>query len=308
MLKFSSLIYKIVKGAYTIVPFKKQFCYTIKYLKIPHSLFYKDFKFRGKFKIHISANQSFYLSHYGGTIENETFWNGLFNSFESDTGWIWKELCKCSNTIIDIGANTGIYSMVAKTINPQSKVYAFEPSIHCYNKLVYNNTLNNFDIICEQIALSNINGEQTFYDTPDSNETAASLNPEKLKNWDEYEGDICEYKVNTQTFTNYIENNKISSIDLIKMDIEMHEPEAIAGFGKYLLEYKPIVIIEVLSDAVAEKLNALIDSNDFILFNLFEDGRAERKNTFSVIPWKWNYLFFHKDLEDYIKKNTSLRF
>ena len=40
---------------------------------------------------------------------------------------LWEELCKESEVIFDVGSNTGVYSLLAKSSNPKSKVYAFEP-------------------------------------------------------------------------------------------------------------------------------------------------------------------------------------
>ena len=38
---------------------------------------------------------------------------------------IWKELCEVANTIFDVGANTGVYSLVAKTINKDAQSFCF---------------------------------------------------------------------------------------------------------------------------------------------------------------------------------------
>lgn len=299
-----SIIYKALRGTYRILPFKRMICLLLKKSKIPNNKFYKDFHFNGQFKV--SGKNTFELWHHGGSIENETFWKGLFVSWEKDTGWIWQELCVFSDTILDIGANTGIYSMVAKSINAKANVFAFEPSIHTYKKLQQNNDLNKFDVKCEQIALSNTNGEQVFFDSHDSNQTSASLSADMYKNRPEYNVDIYEYSVKTMTIADYIENNKISKIDLIKLDIEMHEPAAIEGLGKYLLEHKPIVVIEVLSEKVAEQLNQLIDNKEHVIFHLEDTNKAQLVEKFSYKPPLWNFLFFHKDLTEKIKEHTTL--
>lgn len=283
----------------------------IKKLGIPNKSYYKNLKFHGEFWVRLSKNKNFKMVHYGGYIENETFWQGPFTTFENEVGKIWMELCKCSDIIFDIGANTGIYSLVAKKINPNAEVYAFEPSFHTFKKLARNNQINGFNITCEQIAVSNKNGDQVFYDLPNQHQTTASLSPDKMKNLKDYTGGILEYNVKSQKLANYIENNNIGNIDLIKIDIEMHEPEAIEGLGKYLTEYKPILVIEVLSDKVAHELNNLIEMKDFKLFHLKFNNRAEELKKFklcegSLSSWEWNYLLFHKDLEDKVKKNTTI--
>lgn len=301
-----AFIYRTFLAIYKILPGKIFICKFLKAVGVPNSKFYKDLKFKGSFKVALPQGKHFSLNHYGGTIENETFWKGLFTTWESDTGWIWMELCRFSTSILDIGANTGVYSMVAKTINSDSSVYAFEPSNHTFHKLVANNEQNKFDVKCEQIALSNFSGKQTFFDVPNSNQTSASLSPEKLKNWDEYKGEICEYEVETMKISDYIERNSIGHIDLIKMDIEMHEPEAVEGLGEYLMSFKPIVIIEVISEKVAADLNALIDLNEHEVYHLRGVNSAQRVGEFSYIPPLWNFIFFHKDQKEKIKQFTSL--
>ena len=77
---------------------------------------------------------------------------------------------------MDIGANTGVYSLVTKTLNPNAKVIAFEPIQRTFEKLVYNNFINNYDIICEQTALSDKDGQGYIYDPDTVHNNLATLN------------------------------------------------------------------------------------------------------------------------------------
>ena len=170
------------------------FSFTQKNTFFPIDKFYKDLKIKGTFNVYLSSkklqNESF-----GGTIENEIFWKGLFNSWERETGFLFEYLVQKERVIFDIGANTGIYSLVAKAANSKSLLYAFEPSKNTFEKLLTNNEINGFDINCEKIALSNENSKSIFYDVPDENQTSASLSNLMLKDWDGYNGKIMEYQV-----------------------------------------------------------------------------------------------------------------
>ncbi len=106
--------------------------------------------------------------------------------------------------------------------------------------------------------------------------------------------------------SDYVENKSIKKIDLIKIDIEMHEPEAIEGLGYYLQKFKPIVIVEVLSEKVAGKLNKLINNREYVIFHLNDNNDAQLVEKFSLKPRLWNYLFFHHDLIEKVKLNTSI--
>ena len=52
---------------------------------------------------------------------------------------------KNHSTIIDIGANIGVFSIYAANKNKTSKIFAFEPSQKTYNQLVENINLNGFE-------------------------------------------------------------------------------------------------------------------------------------------------------------------
>ncbi len=269
---------------------------------------YKKLQFQGVFKAFLPKGQKFKMYHYGGEIENETFWRGAFKTWEIDNGWIWTELCQISEVIFDIGANTGIYGLSAKTINPEAKVFCFEPSIKTYEKLKRNISLNNYEIAAEKIAISNKCGNQIFYDFPWQNQTGASLSESKVKS---VKSQVIQYEVKTETLSSYIKGHQIQKLDLLKLDIEMHEAEAIEGFGEFLNLFKPIVIIEVLDPQVANKLNHLIDLKEFNLFHLGLNKEVEKIDEFHVYPnslskGDWNFLFFHKSLDSKIRKCTSL--
>ncbi|MDG1797586.1 MAG: FkbM family methyltransferase [Flavobacteriales bacterium] len=304
-MKLTSYLFKTIVKTHNLNPFKRAFCKLLKFLNFPKEKVFKDINFKGKFKVCFD-NKKFFINHFGDTISKHIFWNGLFKTWENDTGWIWKELCEKSNNIFDIGANTGVYSLVAKTINKQSKVFAFEPSINTFKQLQKNNKINNYDIVCEKIALSNKSENQVFYDTPYQNQTSASLSPEKLKNWEGYKGNIVEYDVATLKLDDFIKLNKIKKIDLIKLDVEMHEAEVIEGFKEFLGKFKPIIIIEVLETSVAEKLNSLFDLKEYLIFHLYGFKQVKEVKQFSPKLPFYNFLIFHKDVEERVRKNTSL--
>lgn len=263
-----------------------------------------------KFRVRVSPRKSFYMIHYGSHIEQQTFFYGPFNSWEQDMGWIWKQLCCCSEVIFDIGANTGIYSLTAKTLNKKAKVHAFEPSNHIYSRLLANSRLNKFDIVCQQMAVSNQSGSQILYDLPHASDNA-SLSPDKMKNWEGYIGEIVDYEVKTTTLSNYIKEYSITKLDLIKIDVELFEPEVIEGLGQYLLKFKPVIILEMLTADVAQKLGKQISLKEFRLFHLRNDMSAVELDEFKINTtdqnsMEWNYLLFHKNLSPKIKKNTTL--
>jgi FkbM family methyltransferase len=310
MKKHKNFISKFSKGLKRFIFPVKFFIYSV-FKKTERKITNRNLKLNKDFEVRISRHKDFKMVYYGGAIERETFRNGLFKTWENDVGWIWIELCKMSQVVFDIGANTGIYSLVAKSMNPSAIIYSFEPSIHSFKKLELNNKINDFDIICEQLAISNQSKEQIFYDIPDTNQTTASLSPDKMKYSLGYSGDILEYKVNTITISDYIKKHSIQNIDLIKIDVELHEAEVVEGLATYLIKFKPILILEILNQSVASRLGEHISLNDFNLFHLKKNSKAEQLKSFNLAnkihsKGEWNYLLFHKDLGNKIKNFTTL--
>ncbi len=280
-------------------------------MKIPYVKFYKDLKYIGQMKV--KTGSGFFLMYAGGsTNENEIFWKGLDKGFEPETIWIWKLLCPVSDVVIDIGANTGIYCLLAKNANPVCYVYSFEPSRNSFNKLVKNIERNNFDIKAFEIAVSDSNSEKVFYDLFDEHQTTASLSSDMLKNNPSKNNEVInEYLVKTTTLDEFIMAKEINTVDLIKIDVELHEPEVFEGAKLVMEKYKPIVIFEVLLPAVAEKLNRFFSQKDYLLFHLEPSSNSgyclkEVHKLVGLVNFDWNYLVCPVDKISLLEKVGAL--
>jgi len=261
---------RIIKCLYNFIPFKKYFFDIIKHSKLQES-FYKHFHFKGVFKVKVDKSNSFKLFHYGYQIENNIYWEGLYGKYEKTSLKIWSEISKKSNIVFDIGANTGIFALVAQTVNPNAEVYAFEPIERVYNKLVLNNKINNFDIKCYKLALSETNGQIKVFDQPLTHETTVSLERNVLESAENSQLVEIE-KINLKSF---IEMNQLRKIDLIKMDVEYHEYSVLKGMEEYLEKYRPNILLEIVDEEIAEKINELIKKLNYVIYDINE-------HTFSI--------------------------
>lgn len=294
-MSLNSTIYQSLIKFYNILPCKKGICQIIKTLNISNEKFYRDLRFKGKFKAKLGEKE-FYLINYKSTIENEIFWKDFENAWEVDTFWIWEKLSKKSNTIFDIGANTGIFSLVSKLINPNVQIHAFEPVKRTYEMLSKNVSINNFDINSYQLAVSNITGKQTLYDVSENIQYSASLSPDMLKENQDKQEETIEYEIETITLDDFISKNNINNIDLMKVDVEMHEPEVLKGYTKINV-HKPIIILEVLSDKVADQLNEMFIGSDFSIYHLEAKDKLTKEEKFSVIHCNYNFILCPKEKE-----------
>lgn len=300
-MKLSSAIYQALLKVYRNLPFQSGWAYLLRALPINLDRYYKDLHFRGTFSVK-TKNGTFKIHHLETTIENELFWKGLRSSLEDDTIWFWEHACAKSDVILDVGANTGVYALVAKAENPNAKVIAFEPSIKVYPPLSENVKLNKFDVVCEKIAISNSNETQIFYDL-DALEfpSSGSLDSRKLKELVEGRTDITEYEVICKTMDEYIEESKLKSLDLLKIDVELHEPAVFEGF-KRLQEFRPTIVVEVLNQDVADKIIAVSDLKGYGIYKLVAPYKVEKLGSIIADPKYRNILLLPEEKE--LPKNT----
>ena len=88
---------------------------------------YRHMGFKGAFVFKIEKNKLRFIN-VREVIANDIFYSGIFGNFEGETLRLWWEISKEVNgLVLDIGAHSGIYSLVAATANKQSSIVAFEP-------------------------------------------------------------------------------------------------------------------------------------------------------------------------------------
>jgi len=286
---------KMIKNIYGKIPYKRQsFSFLKQIASIPESV-YQHLYFNGIITVKVNEKQSFKMMHYGHPIENDLFWKGLYGSWEKKSMKLWSDLSRKSSTIFDIGANTGVYSMVSKAVNSSAEVHAFEPFEAIHKKLEYNAGINHFQIHTNCKAISNYTGEGVIY--TDGSDFAYSVTVNKNL----WVNDKEPVKLNIKTITlkEYIEQNNITNIDLMKIDVETHEPEVMEGFSPYFDQFNPILLIEILNDEVALKLNNYFDINKYNFYNIDEKAGI-RKTTSLMKSDFYNYLIVPKEKEKYI--------
>ena len=239
-----------MKNIYKRLPYKKNIFGVIKSFWTPPEPIYRHLHFEDVFDVPIDNEKSFKMKHFGSQfrIENEIFWEGLTNAWEKESFKLWIDLCRESDVIFDIGANTGVYSLIAKAMNPDAKVFAFEPVKRVCQKLYENNKINQFDIKVTEKAISNFTGNAFIYDRPVEHTTSVTVNMRRR------ESETIKTPIETITLDNFIEFNKLKKIDLIKIDVETHEPEVMEGFKKWLAIFQPTILIEILDDSIGYRV------------------------------------------------------
>jgi len=141
---------------------------------------------------------------------------------------------------LDVGADIGYYTVnLAKRVGPQGRVIAFEPIPEARKRLEQNISTNGYNnITVSPYALGNQDGI-VYLEDPF---TKSRISLTKSENGSNGANDI---KVIIKRMDDLINDLELDRIDIVKMDIEGAEHEALRGMEQSLRKYKPVLVIEV---------------------------------------------------------------
>jgi FkbM family methyltransferase len=241
-------------------------------------------------------------------------YNKLNNSIYRDTKFIFihefsmnldiKEYTQCSyylnfldfefiseiklggGVFLDIGANVGIFSLIAS--QAFDEVIAFEPHPETYKTLTNNIESNLYkNITTHNIGLSNQDATMELYVNP-LNNGGASLNKFNQKitqegvdyNWDKVDVKVRTLDDISLEFKSILKNKRI---DLIKIDVEGHELLVLKGALNVITTYMPVIYAEVAKDysKVMDILTILPES--YFAYSLINKTYID-KNSITNIP------------------------
>ena len=164
-----------------------------------------------------------------------------FGSYEPEETEVIRRIAKDMNTMLDIGANIGWYSLLAKKINPNSSIHSFEPIPTTFDKLKYNCSLNDCSSInCHNYGFSAAPGSFPFYFYPEGGVNASLQN---LSGRDDVFIVECQLRV-LDSVLEWLEPD--SEVDFIKCDVEGNELFVMQGGMALISHHKPILFLELL--------------------------------------------------------------
>ncbi len=195
--------------------------------------------------------------------------------------------------IFDVGANLGQTALKFASDFPNAKIYSFEPVASTYRKLV-ENTRQNSSVSAFPIAFGDKNEkvEISIFDEKDS-----GLNSLVDVNMNRSESSKKE-TITVRTIDDFVTENKIEKIDLLKIDTEGFEINVLNGATKSMETGKiKMIYVEVGLD---NKLNnrhlyfadiqQYLSARNFVFFGLYEI-------THSIIHTRFHFanaLYIHE--------------
>jgi FkbM family methyltransferase len=194
------------------------------------------------------------------------FWRGL-TGWEPETIPVFLRLVTPDSVVLDIGAHTGIYSLLAARRSCTATIHAIEPVPRVFALLEANVARNKaLNVQCHRLAFAEEEKVTQLYVPRQPFPMMTSM----LPGWRE---DSEAIEMSTLTVDSFVAQLEIDRVDVIKLDTEGTEALVLKGAECVLRESQPFVFCEVLLVGnTAKKLGSLFTKAGYSSFLLAEDG------------------------------------
>lgn len=206
-----------------------------------------------------------------------------------------KKYLPLSGVFIDVGSGVGYFSVIASLIvGKKGKVHSFEPSpvnARAIRRMIENNKDSN--IIFNECALGSDEVVHNYYIKRTDVGTMMSMIGGLLEKPQEI------LSVKTQRLDDYLEQNNIKEVSLIKIDVEGYEYYVLKGTTKFFerIKCKPPIICEIFIPAYQKgdlSLNMFHDLMTNIGYNAFNIYNPNKRIDIRMIKQTTDVIFLDK--------------
>lgn len=207
----------------------------------------------------------------------------------------------------DVGANIGNYSLLIRSIAKSINIYAFEPHPKTFKKLELQGQEHNYVTI--NAACSDVEGKLKLYDYQGEKDGSshASLYQNAIEQLRQADSDSWE--VSVITIDQFVKENNIDKISLLKIDTEGNELKVLKG-SKESIKNNIIDIIHfefnemnVFSRVFMKDFYEILE--DYCFYRMLPDGLVHLGN-YNPLTWEifayQNIVAIHKDILPKVKK------
>jgi FkbM family methyltransferase len=215
------------------------------------------------------------------------------NYVETSELRLFKEFARRSRNIIDIGANTGIYSLISALTQPRATIYAFEPYSVNLARLQKNLALNqtkNIEVIAQ--AVGNLNTKIKF-SVPAHGKICDTSSANADFSQSTYQGEVKwqEVEVEQIMLDSFAEQKKLP-IDLLKIDVEGYEMSVFEGATSFFSLHRPNIFCEIfLNEENKAYFENFLNKYNYTAYLMIEEGLVRLDKSLIKNQDGLNYLF-----------------
>jgi FkbM family methyltransferase len=190
---------------------------------------------------------------------------GGWNSFEAPLPSVVAQLVRrWPHTVLDVGANTGLYSLIAITADRRATAIAYEP-VPEIAALLRDNLAANLHgdrVTVREVAIGDRTGAAELHLPPaqvdGTVETSASLEPD-------FKETIARVvRVEAATLDDAWRSEGRPTVSLVKVDVEGAEHRVLGGAEDLIDRCRPVLTIEVLTGAEVAALESFRHSHRYV--------------------------------------------
>lgn len=223
-------------------------------------------------------------------VQNAIWWNGP--NYERKESKFIRRYLKPGMVFFDVGSNVGYYTLLAAPIvGKDGKVHAFDPVSEQHADLranVERNKLQN--VVPERLIITDRAGTMEINLGSEDNAGTASVNLV-------YRENQATERVDCTTLDAYLSEHGVKRLDVLKIDVEGHEPFVLRGVAETLRKLRPLLLVEVRGEMLEElgssreTLFQQIAVHGYVPYSLTRGGWPKPM----VIPADGNLIVFSPD-------------
>jgi FkbM family methyltransferase len=202
-----------------------------------------------------------------------------------------------NGVVVDVGANTGFYTLLAVSASARVSVVAYEPFATVRALLEANLLVSprRRAVRVLPFAVSDSGGRRVLY-VPDAGhglvETSASLGA------DFKTGAVSGCVVDVVTLdAQWLGDGR--RVGVIKVDAEGHDLAVLRGAMGVLKRDRPVVFVEVLLGADEDGLTRVLQECGYVDYALFLDGPPVAHNVVRHETTAWNHMWLPREMRPF---------
>lgn len=257
--------------------------------RVPRKLWNRLPIMEPEFTVALPRGRGFrYRATPGDAIGQALYWRGV-EGWEFATIQAFTALVARARYFVDVGANTGAYTLMACALNGELRAVAYEPVPRVFQALSENIALNGWQSRCRamQVAVSASPGETQLHVPHTAMPSSASLAHTGFRN---IRGQLIMVPVTTIDVDIPVDER----VDLMKIDVEGFEDQVLLGMQRVLREDRPVIICECNPDGPFTVVDGILAQAGYRFYHIRDDGcepmpsikpdPSERFRNFACVP------------------------
>lgn len=258
-------------------------------IKLPSTIVIRSVKCDSQINF-IVNDQNIIIQSYNTPLDRIICWCGIFGLWEKTQLKFWSKEIFNTDIVLDIGANSGIYSIVAAT-NPNVFIHSFEPVPVVKDMMLKSISLNDFvkNITVNNCLVGDRVGKQTLYIPYSGWVDVSSIDKKNIDS--KYKDSVQELVCDMVTVDEYLQKLSLKNNTriLAKIDVEGAELQVLKGMQNALKNYLFSFSAELLTKKFFDDFIRYLPS-DYICYTINEK-KEQIHQTKNFINSVTNYFF-----------------